>query len=198
MLDTCLRVIILQYIILLIYASANLATYFIEITAIKMFIFDGGICSRHISIWKKIMYWSLNLKSLCLLHDCPYMCVCVRERHTNTNLKNGFFPVFNCPVWVTLCPLLPHIPVHDWQEQNSMWSPAVVAHLPQGSTWRAFWDAFLLTTIASSNYLIYHNSNQSGCSALTFLTNTNFLPAELSLTGWVFFCLFFHTILCKH
>lgn len=63
----------------------------------------------------------------------------------------SFFPwlTFCCQVWASLHSRRPQIPVFRRQERNLMWSPAVVACLPQGSMYCACRDAFL------SYYLSY-------------------------------------------
>lgn len=63
-----------------------------------------------------------------------------------------FFPVFSCPVWVSLCSLMTPTPVLDWQEWNLMWSSAIVVHSLQDLLWCEYGDAFLLTR--DENWLV--------------------------------------------
>ncbi len=43
------------------------------------------------------------------------------------------FPIFYCPILVSLCELLPLFSVLSWPERHPVWSSAAVAHLLQGS-----------------------------------------------------------------
>ncbi len=48
-------------------------------------------------------------------------------------IRPGYvFPIFYCPILVSLCELYPPFPVLSWQERHMMWSSAAVAHLLQG------------------------------------------------------------------
>ncbi len=65
------------------------------------------------------------------------------------------FPIFYCPILLSLCELYPLFPVLSWQEQHPVWSSAAVAHLLQGSTCCAFRDGILHTLVVTSGYLCY-------------------------------------------
>ncbi len=109
------------------------------------------------------------------------------ETHQTSNV----FPIFYCPILVSLCELLPPFPVLSWQERHSVWSSAAVAHLLQGSMCCAFRDGILLTLVVTSGYLSYCCfsiiSNQSAHSLLISDINKAFLSTQLSLTGYFLF-----------
>ncbi len=88
------------------------------------------------------------------------------------------FPIFYCPILVSLCELYPPFPVLNWQERHPVWSSAAVAHLLQGSMCCAFGDGILLTLVVTSGYLSYLClpiiSNQSAHSPLT--STSHFWP----------------------
>ncbi len=101
------------------------------------------------------------------------------------------FPIFYCPILVSLCELYPPFPVLNWQERHPVWSSAAVAHLLQGSTCCAFRDAILNTLVVTSGYLSYCClsiiSNQSAHSPLTSDINKAFSSTQLPLTGYFLF-----------
>ena len=51
----------------------------------------------------------------------------------SAEIERYVFPVFKCPLLVSLCPLQPQLSVLGWQKWSSTWSSAVVAPPPQGS-----------------------------------------------------------------
>ncbi len=109
------------------------------------------------------------------------------------------FPIFYCPILVSLCELQPPFPVLSWQERHQVWSSAAVAHLLQGSTCCAFRDSILHTLVVTSDYLSYCClsiiSNQSAHSPLTSDINKALLSTQLPLTGYfLFFRLFSVTL----
>ncbi len=61
--------------------------------------------------------------------------------------SRNVFPIFYCPVLVSLCELYPPFPVLSWQERHPVWSSAVVVHLLQGSTCCVFRDGILYTLV---------------------------------------------------
>ncbi len=100
---------------------------------------------------------------------------------------NGF-PIFYCPILVSLCELYSPFPVLSWQERHPVWSSAAVAHLLQGSTCCVFRDGILHTLVVTSVYLSYCClsiiSNQSVHSPLTSDINKAFPSTQLPLTGY--------------
>ncbi len=105
-----------------------------------------------------------------------------------THQTGNVFPIFYCPILVSLCELYPPCPVLIWQERHPVWFSAAVAHLLQGSTCCAFRDGILHTLVG---YLIYCClsiiSNQSAHFPLTSDTNKAFSSTQLQLTGY-FLC----------
>ncbi len=105
------------------------------------------------------------------------------------------FPIFYCPILVSLCELQTTFPVLIWQERHPVWSSAAVTHLLQGSTCCAFRDGILHTSVVTSGYLSYGClsiiSNQSALSPLT--STRHFLPHNWP--HWIFSL--FRTILSK-
>ncbi len=101
------------------------------------------------------------------------------------------FPIFYCPIWVSLSELLPPFPVLSWPQRHLVWSSAV-AHLLQDSTCCAFRDGILHSLVVTSDYLSYCClsiiSNQSAHSPLTSDINKAFSSTQLPLTEY---CLFF-------
>ncbi len=101
------------------------------------------------------------------------------------------FPIFYCPIWVSLCELLPQFPILSWPQRHLVWSSAV-AHLLQDSTCCAFRDGILHSLVVTSDYLSYCClsiiSNQSAHSPLTSDINKAFSSTQLPLTEY---CLFF-------
>ncbi len=101
------------------------------------------------------------------------------------------FPIFYCPILLSLCELYPLFPVLSWQEQHLMWSSAAVAHLLQGSTCCAFRDGILHNLVVRSGYLCYCCLsiifNQSAHSPLTSDINKAFSSTQLPLTGYFLF-----------
>ncbi len=101
------------------------------------------------------------------------------------------FPIFYCPILLSLCELYPPFPVLSWQERHPVWSSAAVAHLLQGSTCCVFRDGILHTLVVTSVYLSYCClsiiSNQSTHSPLTYDINMAFLSTQLPLTGYFLF-----------
>ncbi len=101
------------------------------------------------------------------------------------------FPIFYCPVLVSLCELYPLFPVLIWQERHPVWSSAAVDHLLQGSMCCAFRDGILHNLVVTSDYLSYCFlsiiSNQSAHSPLTFDFNKAFSSTQLQLTGYFLF-----------
>ena len=78
--------------------------------------------------------------------------ICMPQQKSRFIWPGYVFPIFNCPVLVSLCPLQPQLSVLGLQKWNPMWSSVVVAYLPQGPICCVFRDAFLLTTIVQSGY----------------------------------------------
>ncbi len=66
--------------------------------------------------------------------------------------SGNVFPIFYCPVLVSLCELYPPFPVLSWQERHPVWSSAAVAHLLQGSMCCVFRDSILHTLVVTSGY----------------------------------------------
>ncbi len=101
------------------------------------------------------------------------------------------FPIFYCPILVSLCELYPPFPVLIWQERHPVWSSAAVVHLLQGSTCCVFRDGILYTLVVTSGYLSYCClsiiSNQSVHSPLTSDINKAFSSTQLQLTGYFLF-----------
>ncbi len=62
------------------------------------------------------------------------------------------FPIFYCPILVSLCELYP---VLSWQERHPVWSSAAVVHLLQSSMCCVFRDGILHTLVVTSDYLSY-------------------------------------------
>ncbi len=95
------------------------------------------------------------------------------------------FPIFCCPILVSLCELYPPFPVLSWQERHPVWSSAAVAHLVQGST------GILHTLVVTNGYLSYCClsiiSNQSVHSPLTADINKAFSSTQRPLTGYFLF-----------
>ncbi len=100
------------------------------------------------------------------------------------------FPIFCCPILVSLCELYPPFPVLSWPERHPVWSSAAVVHLLQGSTCCVFRDGILHTLVVTSGYLSYCClsiiSNQSVHSPLTSDINKVFSSTQL-LTGYFLF-----------
>ncbi len=69
--------------------------------------------------------------------------------------SGNIFPIFCCPILVSLCEMWPPFPVLSWQERHPVWFSAAVAHLLQGSTCCAFRDGILHTLVVTSGYLSY-------------------------------------------
>ncbi len=90
------------------------------------------------------------------------------------------FPIFYCPILVSLCEYKPLFPVLSWQERHPGWSSAAVAHLLQGSKCCAFRDGILHTLVVTSGYLsdccLFIISNQSAHSPLT--SDIELLPCD--------------------
>ncbi len=101
------------------------------------------------------------------------------------------FPIFYCPILVSLCEFYPPFPVLSWQERHPVWSSAAVVHLLQGSTCCVFRDGILHTLVVTSGYLSYCClsiiSNQSAHSPLTSDINKVFSSTQLPLTGYFLF-----------
>lgn len=66
----------------------------------------------------------------------------------------------NCTVWVSLCPLLPHVLVLACPEWTLIRASAVVPHPPQCLTERVSFDAFLLITDVNGAYELLQASHQ--------------------------------------
>lgn len=118
-------------------------------------------------------------------------CFFMKFSQTQPSLVSGLFPVFTCAVWVSLSPLRTQIPVLGFPVWNLMCPSVVVAYPPQGLTYCAFWDAFLLTMVVQSGYLSKHSLPVGSFSPMA-LINKVFM--QVYHTGW-FFSPFFHTIL---
>ena len=114
--------------------------------------------------------------------------ICMPQQKFRFNRPGKIFPVFSCPVLVSLCPLQPQLSV-GWPKWIPTWSSAVVAHPTLGLTLCAVWYAFLLTAIVKSGYRSYRSlsviSKHSGHSPLTSLKA--FSSAELTVTGCYLF-----------
>ncbi len=90
------------------------------------------------------------------------------------------FPIFYCPILLSLCKLYPPFPVFSWQERHPVWSSAAVAHLLQGSTCCTFRDGILHTLVVTSVYFIW--------VTVAFLSSLTSLPILLrSLTSTRYF-----------
>ncbi len=63
------------------------------------------------------------------------------------------FPIFYCPILVSLCELYPPFLVLIWQERHPVWSFAAGAHLLQGSMCCVFRDGILHILVVTSGYL---------------------------------------------
>ena len=99
--------------------------------------------------------WTVDKFMLLLQNSDPTICMLQQKSRF---IKAGYvFPVFNCLVLVSLCPLQPQLPVLGWNPKGCF---TVVAQPPQGSTCCAFWDGFLLTTIIH-NYPSYSSLSVS-------------------------------------
>ncbi len=83
------------------------------------------------------------------------------------------FPIFYCPILVSLCELQPPFPVLSWQERHTVWSSAAVA---QGSS--SGFDVLcvqrciLHTLVVTRGYLSYCFLSISNQSANFPLTST--------------------------
>ncbi len=101
------------------------------------------------------------------------------------------FPIFYCPILVSMCELYPPFPVLSWQERHPVWSSAAVNHLLQGLMCLAFRDGILHSLAVTGGYLSYCCfsiiSNQSIHSHLTSEINKAFSSTQLPLTGYFFF-----------
>ncbi len=101
------------------------------------------------------------------------------------------FPVFYCPILVTLCELYPPCAVLIWPERHPVWSSAAGAHLLQDSTCCVFRDDILHDLVVTSGYLSYCClsiiSNQSVHSPLTSDINKTFSSTQLPLTEYFLF-----------
>ncbi len=98
------------------------------------------------------------------------------------------FPIFYCPVLVSLCELYPPFPVLSWQERHPVWSSAAGAHLLQDSMCCALRDGILHTLVVTSAYLSYCClSIISNQSPLTSDINKAFSSTQLPLTGYFLF-----------
>ncbi len=101
------------------------------------------------------------------------------------------FPIFYCPVLLSLCELYPPCAVLIWPERHPVWSSAAGAHLLQGSTCCVFRDGILQILVVMSGYLSYCYlsiiSNQSVHSPLTSDINKAFSSTRLPLAGYFLF-----------
>ncbi len=111
----------------------------------------------------------------------------------------NIFPIFYCPILVSLCELYPPFPVLSLQERYPVSSSAAVAHLLQGSTYCAFRDGILHTLVVTSDYLSYCCLsiifNQSANSPPTSDINKSFSFVHTTAAHWIFSI--FRTIFCK-
>lgn len=104
------------------------------------------------------------------------------------------FPVCNCPLSVSLCPLQPLVSVLG-EEVNVV--SAVVDHPPQGSTCRSSRDASLLTTVVIWLSVVFLSAPT--CALSSDLSHHQGVSAHRTAARWMFFhLLFFHTILSKN
>ncbi len=115
-----------------------------------------ALCHGALSCWKYIRRWvhcshkgmdmvcNNTAKILTLSSEC-----CSRNRDSS-----DVFPIFYCPVLVSLCELYPPCAVLIWQERHPVWSSAAGVHLLQGSTCCAFRDAILHTLVVQCDWLI--------------------------------------------
>ncbi len=103
----------------------------------------------------------------------------------------NIFPIFYCPILVSLCELYTQFPVLSWPEWHPVWPSAAVAHLLQGLTCCAFRDGILHILVVTSDYLSYCClsliSNQSAHSPLTSDINKAFSSKQLPLTEYFIF-----------
>ncbi len=95
-------------------------------------------------------------------------------------IKTGnVFPIFYCPILVSLCELYPPFPVLSWQECYPVWSSAAVAHLLQGSTCCATWVVIWVS--------VAFLSSLTSLPILLWPLNKLFSSTQLPLTGNVLF-----------
>lgn len=69
-------------------------------------------------------------------------CMFLESRLTK---PGNIFPIFNCPVLVSMGKLLPHFPVLSWQGCHQVQYTAAVAHFAQDSRFSVHSEIFLLT-----------------------------------------------------
>ncbi len=79
------------------------------------------------------------------------------------------FPIFYCPILVSLCELQTTFPVLIWQERHPVWSSAAVTHLLQGSTCCAFRDGILHTSVVTEVVIWVTVAFLSSLTSLPFL-----------------------------
>lgn len=92
--------------------------------------------------------WSMDSYCWCLILTLPSVCLSSNKDSLNSG---HVFPVFNCPVLVSLFPLWLQHSVLGRQKWNLTWS-AVVAHPTQGVTCGLV-AAFLLARQQQGNYV---------------------------------------------
>ncbi len=153
------------------------------------------MCQENIphTITPPLPAWTVETKQdgsmlSCSLHQILTL---LSECRSRSRDPGNIFPIFYCPILVSLCELYPPYPVLSWQEQHQVWSSAAVAHLLQGSMCCAFRDGILHTLVVTSVYLSYCClsiiSNQSAHSPLTSDINKAFSSTQLPLTGYFHF-----------
>lgn len=82
---------------------------------------------------------------------CPTICMlqllkCCMFLESRLTKPGNIFPIFNCPVLVSMGKLLPHFPVLSWQGCHPVQYSAAVAHFAQDSRFSVHSEIFFLLT----------------------------------------------------